>query len=509
MIGALAMRGRIDLSDEDLLASGDSDDFAAFYGRHARPLLGYFVRRTRDPHVAADLAAETFAAALAARARYDPATTKALAWLYTIAGRRLADHRRRGAVETRMRQAVATGTPRGDAEDAAILEVLAEDAAADLLSALPADQRDAVTAHVIHDRGYPELAHDLRTSEAAVRQRVSRGLVTLRRRLGVAAVLAALVAILGVIAARQRTEPVPAAPKIAGELRLGGTPTDATRFGGALWIADFAGRRVVRVDPVARRVVERIPVAGQPNFIAAADDGGLWVHTGRSGTDMATLVRIDPANDRVTARTTVGPEGPMTVAGGFVYAAVWASDDNRPPAGLYRVDARSGRTLPRIPLTGVDDIAAAGRTVWALTSNGMLARLDARTGRVERRWPELGVAAGTAAGANALAAGADGVWVLSTPQAGPGRLVRVTGDRVDRELPLAATALPVLAAGAGGLWTAHGDDLRDRYRLTRLDPLSGRVTGTVSLGSVRPVQLVAVGDEVWVAGDDGRLLIVR
>jgi hypothetical protein len=49
-----------------------------------------------------------------------------------------------------------------------------------LLSELPAEQREAVRAHVLGERGYDELAATLRTSEAAVRQRVSRGLRCLR-----------------------------------------------------------------------------------------------------------------------------------------------------------------------------------------------------------------------------------------------------------------------------------------------------------------------------------------
>ena len=181
------MRGHASPSDEELLASGASGDFAAFYDRHAQALLGYFARRTRDPQAAADLTAETFASAIASQARYDPATTAALAWLYTIAGRRLADYHRRGAVERRMRDALAMRTPRVTAEDAAMIELLADDAVGDLLGALPAEQREAVEAHVLEDRGYAELAGELRTSEAAVRQRVSRGLSALRRRIGGAA----------------------------------------------------------------------------------------------------------------------------------------------------------------------------------------------------------------------------------------------------------------------------------------------------------------------------------
>jgi RNA polymerase sigma-70 factor, ECF subfamily len=178
------MRGDATPSDEELLASGASEDFAAFYDRHARPLLGYFARRTGDAQVAADLTAETFASAIASQSRYDARTTGALAWLYTIASRRLADYRRRGAVESRMREALAMRTPRVMAEDAAMIELLADDVVVDLLSALPDEQRDAVAAHVIDDRGYAQLAGELSTSEAAVRQRVSRGLSTLRRRMG-------------------------------------------------------------------------------------------------------------------------------------------------------------------------------------------------------------------------------------------------------------------------------------------------------------------------------------
>jgi DNA-directed RNA polymerase specialized sigma24 family protein len=39
-------------------------DPEAFYRRHAVPVLGYLVRRTRDPELGADLTAETFASAL-------------------------------------------------------------------------------------------------------------------------------------------------------------------------------------------------------------------------------------------------------------------------------------------------------------------------------------------------------------------------------------------------------------------------------------------------------------
>jgi RNA polymerase sigma-70 factor (ECF subfamily) len=52
------------------------------------------------------------------------------------------------------------------------------------LERLTPAQRDAITAHVIDERGYEEIAEDAHTSEAVVRKRVSRGLAAVRQRMG-------------------------------------------------------------------------------------------------------------------------------------------------------------------------------------------------------------------------------------------------------------------------------------------------------------------------------------
>jgi RNA polymerase sigma-70 factor (ECF subfamily) len=169
-------------TDEQLLASDDPEAFGRFYDRHVKPLLGYFVRRTGDPHVAADLTAETFASALTARRRFRPGGPPAAAWLYAIAARRLVE--RRGRVDARMRRSLAMERRALSAEDAATIALLADDTATVMLDALPSDQREAVVGRVVAGYDYGELAVALETSEAAVRQRVSRGLTALRRRLG-------------------------------------------------------------------------------------------------------------------------------------------------------------------------------------------------------------------------------------------------------------------------------------------------------------------------------------
>jgi hypothetical protein len=61
-------------TDDRLLvaAAVDPGAFAEFYGRYERAMLAFFVHRTREPELAADLTAEVFAAALAGVARFRP-----------------------------------------------------------------------------------------------------------------------------------------------------------------------------------------------------------------------------------------------------------------------------------------------------------------------------------------------------------------------------------------------------------------------------------------------------
>ena len=171
-------------TDEDLLLSGEAEDFGLFYDRYIDMLLGYFARRVNDPEVAADLTAETFAAALASRRRFRRSATPAVAWLFGIAQHKLADYQRRGAAEDRMRRRLGIErVPVGD-DDRELIAMLGRDAAWQLIGELPPEQREAVRAHVLDDQAYADMAQAAHTSEAVVRKRVSRGLGALRQRMG-------------------------------------------------------------------------------------------------------------------------------------------------------------------------------------------------------------------------------------------------------------------------------------------------------------------------------------
>jgi RNA polymerase sigma factor (sigma-70 family) len=172
-------------TDEELLSARDAASFELFYCRHVDPLLGFFMRRTRDPEPAADLTAETFAAALASRRRYRPEAGSAAGWLYGIGSKKLADAQRRGYAEVRARKRMGMERIELDDTDYARIEAIGDEAPAlALVERLAPEQRDAITAHVLEERGYDEIADELHTSEAVVRKRVSRGLATMRHRMG-------------------------------------------------------------------------------------------------------------------------------------------------------------------------------------------------------------------------------------------------------------------------------------------------------------------------------------
>ncbi len=172
---------------ELLLASAeDPEAFAVFYRRYVDAVLAFHVVRTRRPEVAADLTAETFAAALQGVRRYRRRPEPAAAWLFAIARNKLIDAARRGAVADRARRRLGMERIPVTDTDLERVEALADLAAGGasaltaLVEALPAIQREAIVAHVLDERDYPEIARELRCSEAVVRKRVSRGLATLR-----------------------------------------------------------------------------------------------------------------------------------------------------------------------------------------------------------------------------------------------------------------------------------------------------------------------------------------
>jgi len=172
-------------SDADLLrlTPQDAEAFGVFYDRFERDVLAFFWRATRRADLAADLAGEVFAAALASATRFDPALGSARAWLFGIARHELADTWERGRVENRARRRL--GIEPLELSDEAIerIEQLGDSGQAAVLRLLTSCRRTSAwrwTGRVVQERNYAELARSLSCSPSVARQRVSRGLRALR-----------------------------------------------------------------------------------------------------------------------------------------------------------------------------------------------------------------------------------------------------------------------------------------------------------------------------------------
>ena len=172
-------------SDTELLlgARTSPELFGVFYERHAASVLAFFRRRVPGPEEAFDLTAETFAGALASVPRFEPGPEPPRAWLFAIARHKLSEALRASRIQDEARRALAMQPIELDDEAIEILETKATGVAVELLESLGPEQRDAIKAHHLEERGYAEIAAELRCSESVIRKRVSRGLAALQDQL--------------------------------------------------------------------------------------------------------------------------------------------------------------------------------------------------------------------------------------------------------------------------------------------------------------------------------------
>ena len=176
--------------DAELLRATRSDSraFAVFYRRHERAVLAFCGRLAGTAELGADVMAETFAQALENADRFDAARGNARAWLFGIARNVLGTSRRRGRVEAGARDRL--GIERLVLSDqhlddfAAVIAADGDAVVGRWLDSLPGAQREAVRLRVIEEESYSSIARTLETSQAVIRQRVSRGLAALRDQIG-------------------------------------------------------------------------------------------------------------------------------------------------------------------------------------------------------------------------------------------------------------------------------------------------------------------------------------
>lgn len=183
-----------DATDDALLlgaARGESGAFSTFYGRNAEQVAAFFYRRIACPHTAADLTAETFAAAMTSLKKFKPDRGTAKAWLFGIAHNQLRQWARKGRVADSARRRLGIQTPMLMPEDIERIETLVDFEPQRLaikaaLAELNEPIRDALMLRVADELPYEEVARRLGCTVGAARVRVSRGLAKLEEALELA-----------------------------------------------------------------------------------------------------------------------------------------------------------------------------------------------------------------------------------------------------------------------------------------------------------------------------------
>lgn len=150
------------------------DALAVAFRRHYRQIRDYVRRRGSSYDDPEEIAQEVFAQAAAALGGLTMGTSPLVAWLYTVAQRRIVDEARRRARASRVALVVvppAEASRYGDDVARSIRRALER---------LPEAQRRVVVLKLFEGRPFAEIGRLLGTTEAASRMRFSRALERLR-----------------------------------------------------------------------------------------------------------------------------------------------------------------------------------------------------------------------------------------------------------------------------------------------------------------------------------------
>lgn len=163
------------------LPEGREEAFRRLYGEHFDAVLGFALRRVDRPEDAADVTADTFLVAWR-RHGHVPAGDEARPWLYAVARRVLANHRRgdgrRSALGDRLRRQLAVVVPDLSDEVCHRADVVAA------MERLSGRDQEVLQLHLWEGLEPREIAEVLGLTTVVVRPRLSRARTRLRALLG-------------------------------------------------------------------------------------------------------------------------------------------------------------------------------------------------------------------------------------------------------------------------------------------------------------------------------------
>jgi YVTN family beta-propeller protein len=244
-----------------------------------------------------------------------------------------------------------------------------------------------------------------------------------------------------------------------------------------IWVANFAGRTVSRVDPATNAVVTTIGAGGTPTGIAAGE-GAVWVTNGFEGK----LTRIDPRRGAIDDSIEVG-SGANAVAVGE--GAVWVA--NSLDGSLQRIDPATNDVAAPIEVGASPSGVAVGfGSVWvANAGDSTVARIDAETSELIERIPLRFAPEG-------VAVGPSGVWVTNS------RADSVS--RINPETNRTTATIDNVGDGPGGIVVTEGAAWVTNAiggTIVRIDPATNEIVATIEVGNSPDGIAVAADATIW------------
>jgi hypothetical protein len=232
-------------------------------------------------------------------------------------------------------------------------------------------------------------------------------------------------------------------------------------------------------EPHPLVVSARIPIArGLTDVVTGFD--GVWV-TGGEG-----VVRVDPATDEVVAEIRVPGTGDYSrIAVGE--GSVWVTAPELRPDGsrgnLVRIDPAVNEVTATIHIGGpISGMAVGAGSVWVAVPDGVASTVY----RVDPATDEVVDTVRVGAGVGSVVFGEGSMW--ANHEFADGSVTRI--DPASGEVAGTLDVPAVRAVGDGSLWAATGDEV------LRIDPVSGDVQATIPIPRAQNVALD--GSTVWV-----------
>jgi RNA polymerase sigma factor (sigma-70 family) len=169
--------------------AADPDAFEDFYREHIDAVQRFVARRVPDPHLAADLTADVFLAAIDSAHGYRPGRVEPIAWLYGIARNVVAGERRRFGRESRAGRRLPPIAELIEADDLARLHARIDAEAAsrrlyEAMAGLSEGERAVLELVALEELSSGEAARVLGIRPVAARVRLHRARRFMQRELG-------------------------------------------------------------------------------------------------------------------------------------------------------------------------------------------------------------------------------------------------------------------------------------------------------------------------------------